>query len=339
MTLMFWILLFVVSLAVLIKSADYFTESSEKIGITLGIPTFVVGVAIVSIGTSLPELATSLVAVFKNQTEIVAANAIGSNIANILLVVGFSSIVARKISIKRSLINLDLPLLACVTTLIVFILWDKQVTFKEGIIAVATYLVYSFYLISSEKERDILSHARSEEKEGKGDHLPATRIDRLNIIQKLWKHPPKFEKGVFTTLIASAVFIYLGANYTIESIIHIAEGINIPEPLIVMSAMAIGTSLPELVVSVGAAMKRKYEIALGNIFGSNIFNAMMVIGVPAMVTTLKVDNTTFLVGIPFLIGATVLYIFSGISRKIYNWEGMMYILIYILFLMKIFGVV
>jgi cation:H+ antiporter len=334
---MFWILLFVVSLAVLIKSADYFTESSEKIGIALKVPPFIVGVAIVSIGTSLPELATSLAAVFKNQTEIVAANAIGSNIANILLVVGFSSIVARKMSIKRSLINLDLPLLACVTTLIVFILWDKQVTFTEGIIAVATYLVYSFYLVSSEKERKTLTHANT--KEENKQRLPATRIDRLGIIRKLWKHPPKFEKGVFTTLAASAVFIYLGANYTIESIIHIAEKINVPEPLIVMSAMAIGTSLPELIVSVRAAMKKKYEIALGNIFGSNIFNAMIVIGVPAMVTTLKVDNTTFLVGIPFLIGATVLYIFSGISRKIYNWEGMMYILIYILFLMKIFGVV
>ena len=336
MLLLSWIGIFIISLAVLIKSADVFTESSEKIGLAFKIPSFIVGIAIVSIGTSLPELITSLIAVSKNETEIVAANAIGSNIANILLVIGFSSIVARKMSIKRSLINLDLPLLACVTTLIIFILWDKQVTFVEGIIAILTYLVYALYLISSGKERKILSH---KSKNGKKDSLPATRIDRLKILKRLWKHHEKLEKGVLPTLLLSAIFLFLGANYTIESIINIADSLNIAPPLIAMSAMAIGTSLPELVVSIRASMKRKYEIALGNIFGSNIFNALIVIGIPALFATLKVDEITFSVGLPFLVGATVLYLISGISRKIYNWEGMMYLMIYILFLVKIFGIV
>jgi cation:H+ antiporter len=337
MLLLSWVGIFIISLAVLIKSADVFTESSEKIGLAFKIPAFIVGIAIVSIGTSLPELVTSLIAVSKNETEIVAANAIGSNIANIFLVIGLSSIVARKMSIKRSLINLDLPLLACVTTLITFILWDKQVTFIEGIIAVLTYLVYSFYLISSGRERKILSCKKDDDKNN--NHLPATRVDRLKILKRLWRHHKKLEKEVFPTLLLSAIFLYLGANYTIESIINIADSLNIAPPLIAMSAMAIGTSLPELVVSVRAAMKRKYEIALGNIFGSNIFNALIVIGIPALISTLKVDNITFSIGIPFLIGATVLYLISGISRKIYNWEGMMYLMIYVLFLVKIFGIV
>ncbi len=337
MLLLSWVGIFIISLAVLIKSADVFTESSEKIGLAFKIPSFIVGIAIVSIGTSLPELVTSLIAVSKNETEIVAANAIGSNIANIFLVIGFSSIVARKMSIKRSLINLDLPLLACVTTLLIFILWDKQITFIEGIIAILTYLVYSLYLVSSGRERKILSHKNTNDKDS--NHLPATRIDRLKILKRLWKRHEKLEKGVFPTLLLSAIFLYLGANYTIESMINIADSLNIATPLIAMSAMAIGTSLPELVVSVRASIKRKYEIALGNIFGSNIFNALIVIGIPALFTTLKVDEITFSVGIPFLVGATVLYLISGISRKIYNWEGMMYLMIYILFLVKIFGIV
>ena len=323
-------------MAVLVKSADVFTESSEKIGLAFKIPAFIVGIAIVSIGTSLPELITSLIAVSRNETEIVAANAIGSNIANILLVIGFSAIVARKMSIKRSLINLDLPLLACVTTLLIFILWDKQVTFIEGIIAILTYFIYALYLISSGRERKILSHKSSDNKK---DSLPATRIDRLKILKRLWKHHEKVEKGVFASLILSAIFLFLGANYTIESIIHIADSLNIAPPIIAMSAMAIGTSLPELVVSVRASMRRKYEIALGNIFGSNIFNALIVIGIPALFSNLKVDEITFSVGLPFLVGATVLYLISGISRKIYNWEGMMYLMIYVLFLVKIFGIV
>ena len=333
--IIFWTIVFIASLAVLIKAADIFTDNSEKLGLALKIPSFIVGVTIVSIGTSLPELATSLIAVFRGQTEIVAANAIGSNIANIFLVVGFSAIVARRMSVKRSLINLDLPLLACATTLLVFIVWDKQINFWEGVIALLGYLVYAVYTISSSRERTNIDHKH------KMADLPATRLDRLSVLKKIWVHPIKFkvEPRVFISLIVSAALIYFSAAYTIESIIQIAGILSIGASVIVMSAMAIGTSLPELAVSINAAKKRKYEIALGNIFGSNIFNALVVISVPAMFSTLKVDETTFSIGIPFVIGATLLYIFSATSRKIYNWEGAMYLLIYALFLMKVLGIV
>ena len=338
MSLFFWIAVFIVSLVVLIKSADFFTESSEKVGIDLKIPPFIVGIAIVSIGTSLPELATSVVAALKNETEIVAANAVGSNIANILLIIGIASIVARKMSIKRSLINLDLPLLACATTLAIFILLDGKVVFLEGVILLFTYLIYSFYIISSGKERKILSHtARHGENIHENDHHHRKET-KLKTFKKFWNYKPKIEIGVILTLVISAIFICLGANYTVESIVKISEILNIGTSLVAMSAVSIGTSLPELVVSVGAVMKKKYEIALGNVFGSNIFNTLIVIGVPALICDLKVDNVTYSIGIPFLIGATVLYVFSGISRKIYNWEGMMYLIIYALFLIKIFGI-
>ena len=336
MDLLFWIGAFIASLTVLIKSADFFTESSEKVGIDLKIPPFIVGIAIVSIGTSLPELATSVASALKNETEIVAANAVGSNIANILLIVGVASIVAKKMSIKRSLINLDLPLLACVTTLAIFILLDGEVVFMEGVILLLTYAIYSFYIISSGKEREILSHAAHHEDDAHKSHRH--RETKLKAFKKFWNYKPKVEIGVILTLIISAIFICLGANYTVESIVKISEILNIGTSLVAMSAVSIGTSLPELVVSVGAAMKKKYEIALGNVFGSNIFNTLVVIGVPALFSDLQVDDVTFSIGIPFLIGATILYVFSGISRKIYNWEGMMYLVIYVLFLIKIFGV-
>ena len=336
MGLLFWIAIFIISLVVLIKSADFFTESSEKVGIDLKIPQFIVGIAIVSIGTSLPELATSVIAVFKNETEIVTANAIGSNIANILLIIGIASIVARKMSIKRSLINLDLPLLACATTLAIFILLDGKVVFLEGVMLLLTYIVYCFYIISSGKERKVLSHTVSHEDDAHKDHHH--KETKLKTFKKFWNYKPKIEIGVILTLIISAVFICLGANYTVESIVKISEILNIGTSLVAMSAVSIGTSLPELVVSVRAVIKKKYEIALGNVFGSNIFNILVVIGIPALICDLKVDDITFSIGIPFLIGATVLYIFSGISRKIYNWEGMMYLMIYALFLIKIFGI-
>lgn len=353
MYLFFWIALFILSLAVLIKSADYFTESSEKIGLSLKIPAFIVGIAIVSIGTSLPELSTSIIAVFKGQTEIVAANVVGSNIANILLVIGISAVVAKKMSIKRSLINLDLPLLATATTILVFTLLDKKVTSLEGFILIITYGIYFFYIISSSKERSILNHKelrncednadngnnnKEEEKEEKGFTFPPTKASASKFLKKLWNYKPKIGLGVFITLFGSVFFIYLGAKYTIESLIIIAGDLNIGTAVITMSAVAVGTSLPELVVSVRAAMNKKYEIALGNVFGSNIFNALMVVGIPAAMSDLAIDDMTFYVGIPFLIAATILYIFSGISRKIYDWEGMMYLALYFLFMLKIFGV-
>ncbi|MCK5413504.1 MAG: calcium/sodium antiporter [Candidatus Pacebacteria bacterium] len=339
--LLFWILLFVISITVLVKAADFFTESSEEIGLSLKISPFMIGIAIVSIGTSLPELATSVIAALQGQTEIAAANAVGSNIANIFLVVGLASVVAGKLKVKRSLINLDLPLLATTTTILVFILSDKQVTFIEGLILLSTYLIYFFYIISSNKERDILEHRETEEekRDKRKFTFPPTKASRNRFLKKLWGYKPKVELGVFVTLIVSVIFIYIGAKYTVESLIEIAKSLNIETGVIAMSAVAIGTSLPELVVSIRAALKRKYEIALGNVFGSNIFNSLVVVGVPAMLGTLVVDDKTFYIGVPFLIAATLLYLFSGISKKIYNWEGLMYLVLYVLFLLKIFGVV
>jgi len=339
MSLVLWILVFIVSLAVLIKSADYFTESSEKIGRDLKIPSFIVGIAIVSIGTSLPELATSIIAALKGKTEIVVANAVGSNIANILLVVGISSIVAKKMSIKRSLINLDLPLLACATTIAIFIIADAKVTFIEGIILLTVYVIYSFYIISSRQERETLSHTRQVHKNGDNEIHCCHAAQKIDINRSgIQKRRRRIKAKLILALISSAFLIYVGANYTIESLIKIAGALNIGTSVIAMSAVAIGTSLPELVVSIGATVKKKYEIALGNVFGSNIFNILVVVGVPAVIGDLKIDDTTFFIGIPFLIGATILYVFSGISKKIYNWEGMMYLMIYVLFLSKIFGI-
>lgn len=127
----------------------------------------------------------------------------------------------------------------------------------------------------------------------------------------------------------------IGANYTIESVLKLSELLKISTSLIAITAIAIGTSLPELVVSVRAALKKKYEIALGNVFGSNVFNILLVAGIPAMIRPLVVDDLTFFIGLPFLVIATLLFIISGISRRIHIWEGAMYLLIYILFIAKL----
>lgn len=333
--LFLWIVIFIVSLFVLIKAADYFTESSEKIGLALRLPSFIIGVTIVSIGTSIPELASSLVAVFKGETAIVVANALGSNIANIFLIIGLAAIVAGTMTVKRSLVDIDLSLLAITTVLIVIILWDRKVVFGEAVVVILGYIVYAAYTFSTrEKERapEVIEEVKEDI-----ENLPIKPEHGIENRHKLRKAAGELNWKVAGILFVSVFFVYLGAEGTIRSVLKLSELLTINTSTIVMSALAIGTSLPEIVVSLQVVKKGKHEMALGNIFGSNVFNSLMVIGIPALFQDLRVDERSFTIGIPFLIGATFLYIISGISKNIHNWEGAMYLLIYALFIIKLFG--
>jgi len=291
-------------------AADFFTKHSEKVGMALGVPSFIIGVTIVSIGTSLPELMTSLVAVFQGNTEITVANAVGSNIANIFLITGVMALLAGTMVVRRDLIDLDLPLMAGLTALFVFIAWDQQVVLGEAILALTAYLIYAVYAVTTHRQDNGQTEVQKEK----------IRFSSIVIIA------------------VSVAFIYLGAKYTIDSLIALAAMLGISASLITMSAVAVGTSLPELFVSSIAALKGKHEIAIGNIVGSNIFNIVVVVGLPALIKPLVIDNSTFLIGLPFLVGATLLYVFSGISRRIHKWEGLVYLVIYVLFIVKLFNI-
>lgn len=328
----FWIIVFVASLALLVKSADWFVESAEKIGLAFKISPFIIGVTIVAIGTSFPELASSTVAAIKGETEIVAANAIGSSIANILLIIGLTAIIARTLVVKRSLIDLDAPLLGATTALFIFISWDKRIVFGEGILLILAFLVYLLYTIFQRRQLE-------EETPEIIEVLPS-RVERREKEAKIELKPKKPEKlnfKVFLFLILGVIGLIVGANYVINSMVKVSEIFKISSSLVAITALAVGTSLPELVVSIKAAVQKKYEIALGNIFGSNVFNILLVVGVPALIRQLAVDKLTFIVGLPTLAVATLLFIISGITRKIHMWEGAMYLLIYILFIVKLIG--
>ncbi|MEA3344091.1 MAG: calcium/sodium antiporter [Patescibacteria group bacterium] len=318
-----WSLVFIISLILLVKSADWLIESSEKIGFAFKISPFVIGVTIVAFGTSFPELASSIAAVMKGVTEIVVANVVGSNIANIFLIVGLSAVVARHIVVKKNLIDLDAPLLITATLIFLFTAWDRKIVLWEGIILIIAFVFYILYTFLQKREKRT-DEAFDEKQE-------AIKKDEKEFSSQ------KLNFKVFFFLILGIIGLGVGANYTIESILEISYILGISASLIAITAVAIGTSLPELVVSVRACSKKKYEVALGNVFGSNVFNLLLVVGVPALIKPLKIDNSTFEIGLPFLIIATLLFIVSGISRRIHIWEGLMYLLIYALFLVKLFG--
>lgn len=317
-----------VALWALVKGADWFLLASERTGLRLGMTPFAIGVVITGVGTSLPELASSVAAVLQGVPEIVAANVVGSNVANILLIIGVAVTIGRKAVISKDLIDLELPLLAISTILFLGVAYDGAISPIESVLLLLAYGVYFVYAISHKEELE--------------SHLSGT-VER--ITGEAWTG--RFRNGFLKEwaarrdhlmLIIGAAFLIIGAKYVIDSVIALAEILHIAVAVITITAVALGTSLPELVVSVRAALAKKFDISVGNILGSNIFNALVIIGLPGIFTTLPLDPVTHAIGLPFMALATLLFIFSGISRNLYNWEGLMFILLYVLFVFKLLGI-
>ncbi len=331
--LFFWIVVFIVSLALLVKGSDWLIISAEKIGLAIGLSPFIVGVTIVGVGTSFPELISSFAAAWRGVTEVVTANAIGSNIANILLIVGLSAVISGRLVVSKSLIDLDLPLLAISTVLLLGITWDKQITFGESLLMIATYAVYLLYTVL---QKEVESTEEAEEVSGV---LPSRQSRRHHLVAQTIKQlvKPQLTIKDLIILITGIVSLIIGAKYLVDSLINLSEILQVGAGVIAITAVAIGTSLPELLVSVRAAWQRKSDVALGNIFGSNVFNALVVIGLPGMFFDLKIDEQTFAIGLPAVGLATLLFVFSGISKRIHMWEGAFFLSLYILFLAKLFN--
>ena len=325
--ILLWVIVFVVSLVVLVKGADWLLGSSEKIGLAMGLSPFIIGVLIVGLGTSFPELISSLVAVFKGVTEIVPANAIGSNIANILLVVGISAVVGGRLAVTKNLIDIDLPLLAISTALFVGIAWDRQIVLGESILLLVLFGIYLAYIIFHREDKQSVEVLPSRVERRKHITRP-----KKQVVQK-----PTVTGKDYLFFVLGLAALVLGAKYLIDSVVELSELLSIGVGAISLAAVAVGTSLPELFVSVKAAWQKKPEIALGNIFGSNVFNLLLVVGIPGLFKTLTLDEQTFSLGLPVLVAATLLFIISGISRRIHIYEGAMYIVIYVFFIGKLFG--
>ncbi|MEM7022706.1 MAG: calcium/sodium antiporter [Pseudomonadota bacterium] len=312
--LLLWCAILVVSLGVLVKGSDWFTSAAERIGLALGMPAFMVGVTIVAVGTSLPEMISSVLAVIRDASEIVAGNVVGSNIANLLLVLALAAIVDGHIRMKFELVNVDLPFLMGSTCFLALVLWDGSVGRFEGIMCLAGLGIYLWYALRGRPPLEATSPG-TPRTEGR------VRWVRTSLI-----------------LVGSAGLIYVGADFTVKSVIEIADIIGIGPELIAASAIALGTSLPEVAVTITAARRGQSEIAVGNVLGSNIFNAFAVVGVSALVGPLTVPQSIVGFALPVLAVATVLAFVMIMEKEITKWEGWLLILFYIYFIGALFGV-
>lgn len=316
LTILPWAIVFIVSLAVLIKASDYFTVAAEKIGLRFGMSPFIIGVTIVAFGTSMPEIITSFIAVLKDSSEIVVGNVVGSNIANIFLVFGLTTIVTKKMTLIHDSMRIDLSFLVGSALLLAATIWDGAFSRLEGLVCLAGIVGYLLYAVKTREKHENPDLEKEIEEQAGGE-------------EPHWK--------AWAVLAASAFGIYLGADYTIESIVKLSGLLDIGKEVIAVSAVAFGTSLPELTVSIKAAKKGKLEIAAGNILGSNVFNALLVMGIPALLGTLVIPRGIIVFGLPMMLLATALYAYMIYDKKIATWEGWVLLSLYVFFIGKSFN--
>lgn len=261
-----WIVILIIGLILLVKGADIFVDGISSIARHLRVSTFIIALTVVAFGTSSPEFAISVNGILNGNDELVLANVVGSSIVNTLLVLGVASVV-HPIKVKSNTIKKELPIVLLISTLLVVLfkdnLFDKNIinvlTRTDGIVLVLFFLVFLHYLFSIIRNRTVEEPLKEEE------------IPKYGMA-----------KSIFNSVFG-LILIIVGSEFTVDNAVLIAEYLNISEKIISMTIITIGTSLPELVMSVIAAKKQEFDFTLGNIVGTNIFNIGIVLGVPLAV--------------------------------------------------------
>ena len=303
------ILIFVVALFVLIMSASFFTKSAEVIGAWMKLPSFVIGIFIVGIGTSLPELISGLISINKGVSEILPGNIMGANISNLLLITGIAVVLNRKtITLSSAYLYIDLHFLIGSFIYFVVIAYDGVMDFSESIMGLFIFIVYAIYLI-------------------KGG------VTELGSSKDIKRQSFPFKSMVF--LLLACTGIYFGADYTVSSLDQIATGLHVPRSIIALTLLSLGTTLPELAVNIAAINQGKAEMALGNILGSSVFNTLVIPSIASVFGTIQVPANLLSFSLPFMAACGLLFYLLTQDKKISVWEGLMFILLYVLFIIKV----
>lgn len=296
----FQFVILVIGFVLLIKGADWFVDGSSSIAAKFGIPQLVIGLTIVAMGTSAPEAAVSISAALKDSADITIGNIVGSNILNILVILGLSAVII-PLAVGKTTIRYEMPFMIIITGLLLLLGLDGKITLIDGLILSAAFIVYLTYLFFQAKKN----------KESQEDRKPVV----------IWK------AALF--LLLGLVMIILGSNLTVDSASRIAEEFGMSERLIGLTIVALGTSLPELCTSVVAARRGNADIAIGNIVGSNVFNVLFVVGLSSLVTTVPFQSK-FIFDMCIAIGASVLLLLCCIlgKGKLRRWGGALMLLSY-----------
>jgi cation:H+ antiporter len=301
-------LIFIISLAVLIWGSDILIEQSEKIALQFGISEYVIGATLVAAGTSLPEMAASITASINHKPEIAVANVIGSNIFNITLVLAAVFIVAKKVNPHRDFFAKDSSWALFPVLIFILMVLDGSFSQFDGLLLMLLMFAYVLFLLRAGK--DII----------KVDEDENEKIE-----------PFRWSKvGILTIL--GFVLVIVGADYTIESASTIAKSFGVSDWVIGIIMISLGTSMPELMVSVTAALKGKADMAIGAIIGSNMANTTMVLGSAALVNKIDIDPTKYMFDISTMLVATLMLVFISANKLYTKPAGISLLIVLALFL-------
>ena len=306
---MVWqIALLIIGFVMLIKGADWFVDGAAGIADKLHIPQLIIGLTIVAMGTSAPEAAISISASVQGSADIAVGNILGSNILNILIILGITSVIT-PLAVQKSTVKYEIPFVIIISVIFGLIgLFDNSIGFIDGILLWILFIAYIAYLFIMTKKGKIQADESDDEDNG--------------------KKPKKVWQLILFGIIGIALVVF-GSNITVNAATEIATMFGMSERFIGLTIVALGTSLPELVTSITAALKKNADIAIGNIVGSNIFNILFVIGTSAMITPVAYQNQ-FLVDSIFCVATAMLLLLLVLNKdkKLKRWGGIIMLICY-----------
>lgn len=308
----FWLILGLVALVI---AGEFLVRGAVGIAKKFHISTLVIGMTVISFGTSAPELLVCLDAAIAGHPEIAIGNVVGSNIANIALVLGITVLILPMVVDRNSKV-IDWPMMILATLLFTFFAWDGEIQHYEGAILFTILVIFTYWLIRNSRRQNKLAAAEADEEEDED-------------IAKV-KDKPLISIGF---LLLGFVGLYFGAEWLVHGAIDIAKYFGMEERVIAVTVVAFGTSVPELITSAVAAYKKETDISIGNLIGSNIFNIMAVIGLTSMVKPIAVSENTINVDMWWMIAiAFALFPMMVLGKKIGRFKGALLLGTYIAYI-------
>lgn len=315
------IILIIVGFALLIKGADFLVEGSSNIAKKFHIPEIIIGLTIVSIGTSMPEMFVSLTSGMAGYPDMSIGNVIGSNVCNLLLILGLSTII-RPVKFQKETRLIEIPMCLVITVLFMILCnMDEGLSRLDGIILLAVFIIFIAYTI--------FMGIKGEKFDSKDkDRKVETDTSNISIVKSI------------IYVILGIIGLKFGGDFTVNNAVIVAEHFNISEKIISLTILALGTSLPELVTSVTAAIKGNSDIAIGNIIGSNIFNMLFIMGTTSIIHNVTYNMEYNIDMIILLVGTVLLSLFPIIPPKneMNRPNGVIYLLGFIGYLAILFCV-
>ena len=293
-------LLLLIGLVLLIKGADFFVDGSSSLARIMKVPSVIIGLTIVAMGTSAPEASVSVNAALAGSNDIAISNVIGSNLFNGLVVVGVCAFMAG-FKTNPEILKRDMPLNIIVTAILCIMLLDRHINHIEGIILLISMAVYiAVMVISALKNRETADECKI-----------------LSLPKSL----------IF--IIGGLIAVIFGGTLVVDNACLIAKDFGVSENFIGLTIIAIGTSLPELVTSITATRKGDSGLALGNAIGSNLFNILFILGMSATICPLNVLSESIIDCIILLVSAVILYVFARTKKTMNRWEGIVCVFLYV----------